>query len=155
MGRGRTSSASRIAGSSSPRSPGIRSRSSLEQDIERISAPADEGDVDVDDLSLREFAAIVRAELPYVLPEPAAEGRARGRFGDRKVFISALWRMLRTHPRLRGMTGPAFKQRLFEAHRARLLTLARADLVAAMDPSEVADSEYDAGGATFHFVVGE
>ncbi len=107
------------------------------------------------DLTTQKFAGIVNAELPYILAEHNAEGKARGRMGDRKVFISALWRQLATHPLFRDMTIEEFKRRLYEAHRGRRLVLARADLVAAMDPQEVAESEYDVGGraATFHFVV--
>jgi len=107
-------------------------------------------------MSLREFARLVSVELPYIPVEPDVDGyRARGRFG-RKVFISALWRQMKTHPRFDGMTLPQFQQRLVQAHRERLLTLARADLVAAMDPREVAESETDVDGiAQFHFVVDE
>lgn len=103
--------------------------------------------------SLREFAADVNAELPYITPEPG-DG-AKGRFGDRKVFIAALWRQLRTAPSFKGMTPKQFKDRLVEAHGQRLLVLARADLVAAMDPKEVAESEWvdPSGGRSYHFVV--
>ena len=45
------------------------------------------------------------------------------------------------------------KERLFEAHRRGELELARADLVAAMDPALVAASEMFGGGARFHFIV--
>jgi hypothetical protein len=94
----------------------------------------------------------VNAELPYIMEEKGSTGRPRGRFG-RKVFIAALWRQLRTHPKLSGMTFDQFQRCLFQAHREQFLVLARADLVAAMDPDEVAESECDAGVATFHFVV--
>jgi hypothetical protein len=107
------------------------------------------------EMDIRRFASIVNSELPYIVAEPGPESepwRARGRFG-RKVFISALWRQLRTHPQFKGVTLEQFKRNLYLAHKEQLLTLARADLVAAMDPSEVAESEYDAGGARFNFVV--
>ena len=117
--------------------------------------PARDLEREIEDvLSLRNFAATVTAELPYVLDESTKEGQARGRFG-RKVFIAALWRALQTHPRLRDLSLPEFKRRLYEAHRARLLTLARADFVQAMAPDEVAASEHDVGGAVFHLVVGD
>ncbi len=45
-----------------------------------------------------------------------------------------------------------FKKKLLEANRRGLLTLMRADLVGAMDPAEVAQSEINDRGATFHFV---
>jgi deoxyribodipyrimidine photolyase-like uncharacterized protein len=104
---------------------------------------------------LRQFAADVNAELPYIVQEAGLDGRAKGRFGDRKVFIAALWRQLRTQPSFHGMTIKEFKDRLYEAHRQRLVTLARADLVAAMDPTEVAESEWAGPGGipTYHLVV--
>lgn len=79
----------------------------------------------------------------------AVEGS--GRFGSRKVFISAAWRTLQAG------TGGAldldrFKHRLVEANRAGLLRLHRADLVAAMDPAEVRASEVAHLNATFHFI---
>lgn len=122
--------------------PALRSRSR--------SRPADAAA----DLSPNQFAGIVTAELPYVVAEAGSGGKPRSRFG-RKVFISALWQQLKTHPRFEGMTLAEFKRRLIEAHRAQLLTLARADFVAAMDSRAVAESEAVTDGATFHFVVGE
>ena len=93
---------------------------------------------------LEEFARRVRE----------AAGRARsGVFGDRKVFISALWRDLA------GRDGAGsleqFKQRLVEANRRGLLRLYRADLVEEMDPAEVAASATRYLDATFHFVERE
>lgn len=76
--------------------------------------------------------------------------RGRGRFGDRKVFVAALWRRVR---RKLGMSLDEFKQWLFAQHRAGALQLARADLVSAMDPNLVASSEIRVPGAEFHFVV--
>jgi hypothetical protein len=83
----------------------------------------------------------------------AARATTEGWFGDRKVFASAVWDQLRGDPRWSQLALPAFKARLLAAHRAGELTLARADLVAAMDPALVAASEIAADGATFHFVV--
>jgi hypothetical protein len=91
-----------------------------------------------------------------------------GRFGDRKVFISALWAMML---RLDAETGDKltnaaaledFKKWLLRSRRltrngldqgAPLVVLARADLVAAMDYQIVAASETLADGAEFHFVL--
>ncbi|HSR97717.1 MAG TPA: hypothetical protein VLM79_11735 [Kofleriaceae bacterium] len=86
----------------------------------------------------------------------AAAGVAReGRFGDRKIFVSAVWDQLRTDPPWAALALDDFKARLVAAHRAGELTLARADLVAAMDPALVAASEIAADGASFHFLVKE
>ncbi len=76
--------------------------------------------------------------------------RGSGRFGDRKVFVSALWD--RVGEEL-GMSLAEFKLWLVAQHRAGTLRLARADLVAAMDPELVARSEIRVQGAEFHFVV--
>lgn len=78
-----------------------------------------------------------------------------GIFGERKVFIAAVWRELRNRPGHASLTLDEFKARLVRAHRAGELVLARADLVAAMNPELVAASETAADGATFHFVVRE
>jgi hypothetical protein len=78
-----------------------------------------------------------------------------GRFGDRKVFVSAVWDELHRDPRWADLALAEFKTRLVAAHRAGELALARADLVAAMDPALVAASEIAADGASFHFIVKE
>jgi|GEM_PF-2077420 len=85
----------------------------------------------------------------------AAAAVRDGRFGDRKVFVSAVWDELRQEPRWATLALDDFKARLFAAHGAGELTLARADLVAAMDPALVAASEIEVSGASFHFVVQE
>jgi hypothetical protein len=86
----------------------------------------------------------------------AAAGATRdGWFGDRKVFVSAVWDELRKRPPWAAIALDDFKARLVAAHRAGELTLARADLVAAMDPALVAASEIAADGASFHFIVKE
>ncbi len=78
-----------------------------------------------------------------------------GVFGERKVFIAAAWHELRQRPGYASLTLSEFKARLVRAHRAGELVLARADLVAAMDPGLVDASEISADGATFHFIVRE
>lgn len=85
----------------------------------------------------------------------AAREAREGVFGERKVFISAIWEMLRARPAWAGLGLDELKVRLVEAHRNRELVLARADFVAAMDPALVAASETRTDGATFHFVVRE
>ncbi len=108
----------------------------------------------------RELAdAIVRRWLAGDTGEEDLDGFARrvqaaagasptGRFGDNKVFISHVHAAL-ADPAL---DLPAFKARLLDAHRQGLVTLTRADLVEAMDPTDVAASETRYLGATFHFV---
>lgn len=85
----------------------------------------------------------------------AARDARDGVFGDRKVFISSVWHALRAMPPWSQLDLDEFKARLVSAHRQRELELARADLVAAMDPTLVAASETRTDGATFHFIVRE
>jgi hypothetical protein len=78
----------------------------------------------------------------------AARTMRSGRFGDDKVFVSHLFRVLSPpHASLE-----QFKSELLELHRHQRLTLSRADLVEAMDPRDVAESEIRHQNATFHFV---
>jgi hypothetical protein len=94
--------------------------------------------------------------------------RDDGRFGDRKVFISAPWIMMlrldiETGCNLtNGATIEDFKAWLLRSRRiardgsekgAPLVVLVRADLVAAMDHAVVMASETVTDGATFHFVL--
>ena len=77
----------------------------------------------------------------------AAASSPTGWFGDDKVFISHVHR---------GLGGDVpideFKRQLVEANTAGLVKLARADLVAAMDPADVRESEVRYLTAEFHFV---
>jgi hypothetical protein len=92
------------------------------------------------------FAAAVRA---------AVAGLRDGLFGERKAFIAAAWQALRQRVGWHELDLPTFKAKLLDAHRAGALQLARADLVAAMDPMMVASSEVAGHGATFHFILRE
>jgi hypothetical protein len=85
----------------------------------------------------------------------AARAATSGRFGDRKVFVSAVWHELHKDPAWSQLALDELKPLLAAAHRAGQLVLARADLVAAMDPELVACSEIASDGARFHFVVVE
>lgn len=85
----------------------------------------------------------------------AAQEARDGVFGDRKVFISSVWSMLRQRPAWSALALEDFKQILVAAHRNKQLVLARADFVSAMDPALVAASETRTDGATFHFIVRE
>jgi hypothetical protein len=82
----------------------------------------------------------------------AARDCPTGRYGDRKVFIAHLWDRLRTEPGFVAMDLDGFKRALAEANNLRLIDLARADLIQAMDPEDVRRSEVHYLGATFHFV---
>jgi hypothetical protein len=92
---------------------------------------------------------------PAVLAErvkAAARDCPTGRYGDHKVFIAHVWDRLRPEPDFAGMDLDGFKQALAAANNLRLIDLARADLVQAMDPEDVRRSEVQYLNATFHFV---
>ena len=91
------------------------------------------------------FAAAVHA---LAAASPPAD-----RFYDNKVFIAPLWKASQVRPAFPRLTLPEFKARLVEANGRRLLSLSRADLVQAMDPALVAESETAHLTATFHFVL--
>lgn len=72
-----------------------------------------------------------------------------GRFGDNKVFISHVWRAVQPE----WSSREAFDTALLDANRQRHLSLSRADLVQHMNATDVAESEVQSYGATYHFVV--
>jgi hypothetical protein len=94
--------------------------------------------------SLADFAAAVR---------DAARGPSVVRFHDDRAFIASVWEQMRGRRPIGDMPLAEFKQRLVAAHQRRLLRITRADLVGAMDPSEVERSEARYQDATFHFVA--
>ena len=69
------------------------------------------------------------------------------------MFIAPLWRASQQEPSFPRVSLPEFKQRLVEANSHNLLHLSRADLVQAMDPQLVAESEATYLNASFHFVL--
>ena len=83
----------------------------------------------------------------------AANSPLEDRFHDNKVFIAAIWRASQREPNFPCVSLAEFKQRLVEANTQSLLHLSRADLVQAMDPQLVTESETVHLNATFHFVL--
>jgi hypothetical protein len=77
-------------------------------------------------------------------------GATLPRFGDRRVYIAPLLDLAAEEL---GVDRDALRLALVEANRRHLLTLARADHVAAMDPELVAVSHIHHVGSDFHFVV--
>jgi hypothetical protein len=118
----------------------------------RIARAPSHNDLEIANLVYRALAAVQDA----------------GRFGDRKVFIASLWTMML---RIEAQTGGTLTEGAVLEHfkawllcsrlltqdgtddGARLIVLCRADLVAAMDPAQVAASDTVADGAVFHFAV--
>ncbi|MEZ4398500.1 MAG: hypothetical protein R3B06_00670 [Kofleriaceae bacterium] len=78
-----------------------------------------------------------------------ALGRASaGPLGPRKVFIADVWR----DAAFADLPLAAFKAQLLEAHRAGAVRLARADLVAAVEPALVHQSALPHLEATYHVI---
>jgi len=75
------------------------------------------------------------------------------RFGSNKIFIASVWERLQKEPELSRLGEAGFKTLLVTAHQQGALTLARADLVAAMDPADVAASETRHLNSTYHFIL--
>lgn len=82
--------------------------------------------------------------------------RAKGvkRFGE-KVFIGSVWSRLRRSEPFKSMGRDEFNHLLVHAHQQGDLRLSRADLVSAMNRSDVDDSEIAHMNATFHFLSPE
>jgi len=112
-----------------------------EQAAEMSSAGGVPSTITAPAVDLPEFARRVR---------DTARTCESGRFGDDKVFISHIWRKLEPEMKRDGIEE--FKRRLGEANRLGLLSLSRADLVQAMDPEDVRESETAFLNARFHFV---
>lgn len=86
--------------------------------------------------------------------ERLARQSSTGWFGDNKLFISHAWRTFRAAGGGQADTDLAsFKRRLVEANARGLLRLARADLVAAMNPQDVHESEIKYLNTEFHFLL--
>lgn len=93
-----------------------------------------------------------RVDILGAVKKAAIEMPAAGRFGPDKVFVSEIWRVISQDPRIAAMGLPAFKRWLVAGNRDGLIDLRRADLVGAMNRDQVAASEINDLGATFHFV---
>jgi hypothetical protein len=97
-------------------------------------------------------------ERPSDLPGFAREvrrlaaGEAQGWSGDRKAYISRVWRMLREQRPNWGLSEIEFKCMLAEAHRAGQLALANADLKDESNIKDVQDSAVIYRNAVFHFI---
>ncbi len=99
--------------------------------------------VDGESMPLETFAQAARV---------AARDPETIRFGDHKAFINSVFDRFLSEEGGPRMPMSAFKKKLVAAHRKGLLTLARADLVEAMDRERVAASETHYLNTTFHFV---
>jgi hypothetical protein len=81
-----------------------------------------------------------------------AAGEAQGWSGDRKAYISRVWRTLREKRPEWGLSEIEFKCMLAEAHRSGQLSLANADLKDQSNIKDVQDSAVIYRNAVFHFI---
>ena len=95
-----------------------------------------------------------RPDLPGFASEVRrhAASQAHGWSGDRKAYISHVWRNIRDkHPNW-GLSEIEFKCMLAEAHRSGQLALANADLKDKSNIKDVQDSALVYRNAVFHFI---
>ena len=81
-----------------------------------------------------------------------AAGEAQGWSGDRKAYISRVWRTVRERRPEWGLSEIEFKCMLAEAHRSGQLNLANADLKDESNIKDVQDSAVIYRNAVFHFI---
>ena len=92
---------------------------------------------------LEEFAAVV-LEI--------ASSSAVGWPGNKKAYISHVWRDLRVKFQRWGLSNAEYKELIFEAHRAGLLRLAIADLRDKNNVQDVNDSRISYKNSEWHFI---
>jgi hypothetical protein len=95
-----------------------------------------------------------RPDLPGFASEVRrhAASQAQGWSGDRKAYISHVWRNIRDKRPDWGLSEIEFKCMLAEAHRAGQLALANADLKDKDNIKDVQDSAVSYRNAVFHFI---
>jgi hypothetical protein len=81
-----------------------------------------------------------------------AAGEAQGWSGDRKAYISHVWRSMRERRPEWGLSETEFKLLLAEAHRSGQLALANADLKDESNIKDVQESAVVYRNAVFHFI---
>jgi hypothetical protein len=103
-------------------------------------------------------ATASQTHRPLDLPGFASEvrrcaaGEAQGWSGDRKAYISSVWRSLRQRRPEWTLSEIEFKGMLAEAHRAGQLALANADLKDESNIKDVQESALIYKNAVFHFI---
>ncbi|MCE9565539.1 MAG: hypothetical protein K8U57_26250 [Planctomycetes bacterium] len=83
----------------------------------------------------------------------ARDSGSDARFGSNKAFVAAVWQASQTEDSFPKMSLVEFKDALADASRDGLIRLEPADLVQAMNPKLVADSEITRAGAKSHFIL--
>jgi hypothetical protein len=95
-----------------------------------------------------------RPDLPGFATEVrrCAASHAKGWSGDRKAYISHVWRNIREQRPEWGLSEIEFKCMLAEAHRAGQIALANADLKDKDNIRDVQESAVSFRNAVFHFI---
>ena len=95
-----------------------------------------------------------RPDLPGFASEVRrhAVSQAQGWVGNRKAYISHVWRNIREKRPEWGLSEIEFKCMLAEAHRAGQLALANADLKDKDNIKDVQESAVSYRNAVFHFI---
>lgn len=108
---------------------------------------------------------LVRQAMALIRTRNGDSGKPATRWGDRKVFIAAVWDSLPAQACLSTdasaifATFATYVEWLMRAMRTddgsgnALVEMARADLVSAMDPIAVSASELTDRGACWHFLI--
>jgi hypothetical protein len=81
-----------------------------------------------------------------------AAGAAQGWSGDRKAYISHVWRNIRDQHQHWNLSEIEFKCMLAEAHRSGRLALVNADLKDKSNIKDVQESAVVYRNAVFHFI---
>ena len=119
-------------------SPGKAARPQSEKDLQPGNGSSDDARPD-----MRRFVAEVTR---------AATAGAEGWPGDRKAYISSVWRSIRdSHPQWM-LSEIEFKCMLTEAHRSGRLVLANADLKSKSDQPELQASAVSYKNTEWHFI---
>jgi hypothetical protein len=104
----------------------------------------------------QEYETISAIDLPQFAQAVLQHANSRPpqeRFGPNKAFISCVWQATQADPTFPRMDLDTFKRHLTAAHHQGLLYLSRADLVQAMNPQLVAQSETHYLNGQFHFIL--
>lgn len=102
--------------------------------------------------SLDDIAAVAKQSLATADKQTSPTARGN-RFHDNKVFLHHVRDAIKhKYP---AMSNAEVDQQILEANRAHKIHLGRADMVSAMHPDDVAESEIPYMNATFHFLLDE
>lgn len=110
-------------------------------------------------------ALLTTATAKKALPEPSIDLKAfaaqvkqsanqcqTGKFGEKKIFISHVWKQMELDGKQFGLNFDQFKHYLALANNKGLISLTHADLTYAMNRNDVSTSETPYLNSVFHFI---